>query len=146
MQQAAAGAAIAPRASASADSAWQGVWAGPFRCGAYLGAADAQVANRNGWTVQARMTVTGSQARFVRGDEAYSEVLNGEIVPGGMLHLQGQGRMLQQGALPWNTTAMGQFALAASERPARFEGTARIVLPSGLTVRECTLELTRASG
>ena len=129
---------------AVANASLQGTWAGSYQCGPYLGPQQARVANRNGWTVPAQLTVQGVQATLARGDASYREVLSGDIDAGLSVQLNGQGKMTESSAAPWTTRALGHFVMASAQQPARFQGTASLS-SNGVPLRECTFEFAKAA-
>ena len=119
-----------------------GQWSGDFRCGPYL--LQTKVANPNGWTVTANMTVgNDGHATIVRGDTHYSESVSGDVQADGSATLRGRGANKTNTSNTWTTEVTGRFA--STGRDARFDGDASIGSASGEISRRCTVRLTKNS-
>jgi len=128
------------QAATLAPDALAGQWSGDFRCGPYL--LQAKVANPNGWTVTANMTVgNDGHATIVRGDTRYSESVSGDVQADGSATLRGRGANKANASNTWSTEVTGRFANTG--RDARFDGEANIGSASGEISRRCTVRLTK---
>jgi hypothetical protein len=139
-QAAGGGSEPATAAAAPTTEALAGQWSGDFRCGPYL--LQATVANPNGWSVTATMTVGGDgHLTMLRGDTLYSESVSGDLRPDLTATLRGRGAHKVNRSSTWTTEVDGRFSGAGKD--ARFEGEARVGSASGATSRNCTVRLTK---
>ena len=130
----------ASTAAALAPGALTGQWSGDFRCGPYL--LQAKVANPNGWTVTANMSVgNDGHATIVRGDTLYAESVSGDVQADGTATMRGRGANKANASNTWTTEVTGRFA--SSGKDARFDGQANIGSASGEISRRCTVRLTK---